>query len=206
MWVKMVSSSGVQAFVGNRSSSDVGWVFYSSSGKATAIFYGGSSSSYQYRQGAAFSVGYWTHLVMTKAAGPINTTTLNVYTTKAGESTPVAATAAIGNVGTMGSVQNSDKLRIGNWNDVSSYNYGYQGFLENVGVWSKELSSTDVATLYGSSGVGVGVAASGVESGSLVAAYLCDGFGAEPATAGYGIYGKTLEDSSGNDLTMVEIL
>jgi hypothetical protein len=199
LWVYMDATGGVNGLVTNKETgnSGTGWSFYISTNKARVIFYSGGQ---RYVDGPANLVaGAWYHMVMTKAAGAIvggntGSTTTRVYLNN------VVGTSGGSWTAVQGSLQHTDKLRIGQWNGSPSYDFA-NGRLENIGVWNIELTPANVASLYNS---GVGVAASSVAGSNLVAGYLCNAL-TSAAHLGSGLYSTSLEDSSGNDFTMASL-
>ncbi len=93
-----------------------------------------SASSSRDSGGTTVTAGNWYHLVITKSAGQVN----KVYLNGSDTATATSAFLTLGNNGTT----------IGTDFVVGGFLIGWDGGIDEVGVWSRELAGSEVTSLY----------------------------------------------------------
>jgi hypothetical protein len=148
LWVYVTSTSVIDGFISNITtySAPHGWVIYRGwNGLAARCTFYGGSNKYVYGDGPSLTLNNWSHVVVTKAAG-VTAGNLNIYVNN------VAGTGSVTAVGTMGTIQNVEQLRLGQWYGDAAWDLT-SGRIENIGVWNIKLESTDVEELFGAKGL-----------------------------------------------------
>jgi len=135
VWCKPESfnaNGNVAVAIGGQSTNNQINIGFSDNGKAYANLYGGGGLA---RASSASSNGTWYHLVAVyKTSGFILYVNGSQVATGAANSMNVS--------GTNGNI-------FGNYTDYDT-NWGYDGLIDEVGIWSRALSSTEVTELYNS--------------------------------------------------------
>ena len=94
-------------------------------------------------QNGAYNPNYWTHVVATRKAF---TGDMNIYINGTHMGSPTKTQLPLtGNTG-----NDNTPIYIGDDSDLLSNFYNWSGYLDQIAVWGKELTASEVSTLYNS--------------------------------------------------------
>ncbi len=131
MWVKPVGASGYQNLFQKRDNSGTQWQVYLHNGDTKFSFFNGGT---EYLSSTNTTTGQWNHCVFTLSASSGGT--INLYLN--GVNKLSQGGVSLGGGTTAG-------VRMGQRFDTTE---NYNGAIDEVGIWNRELSSTEVLQLY----------------------------------------------------------
>lgn len=159
-WIKLESAhnGAIISKDADDSAATRGYMFWSDSGVLKALVGGGSGTFDFYQSSSSLSTGTWYHVVLTCNTSNASATTFEFFVN--GSSIGNGSAIISNNIT---SIQNNATVfNIGSKN--SGAGLSFDGLIDEVGVWSKVLSGTEITDLY-NSGNGLTYAGTGSASG-----------------------------------------
>ena len=134
-WINVESQSGNHGIIGTWNGENAWWIYTASGTITAALNWGGSN--YLTTSNSAISTGAWHHIVFTVDRDGYT----KLYIDGAVQNSSIDISAGAGS-----NLHTTNQFDIGTWGDQYTGTC-FDGIIDEVGIWTRVLSATDVSTL-----------------------------------------------------------